>query len=453
MSALDELDDEVERRLGLVFPPSRRLDFEDGVGRSVARTGTGDVAALLDAVRAGDPQAIEALAAELTIGESYFFRISEHFEFVRGQLQRLARAVQGPIVLWSAGCAGGEEAYSLAVSAFEALGVEAQRVRVFASDVNREQLERARRAVYRPWSFRGVSDETIRRWFEDVPDGLRPVAAIRDKVSFFHFNLATQGESGPLAPSSVHLAMCRNVLVYFGQRALRVAADGFATLLVPGGYLMCSPSDPPLPEGDLTAGAADVSRVYVRRAPRPRKIDTRPPRPRKPRPPARAGVERPRAQRPADSSPQLRAAQAADATSAAGLFDEARRAADQDAAERAEQLVNAHIEQAPLDARAFALRATLRQARGDHRGAIADAKRAVFLDDTLAIAYVLLAVAGRAAGEQETARRALRNARVLLMSQPAEAIVPESGGASAAELLALCNEIERTTRTEGTGTP
>src|SRR5690606_32913391 len=261
--------------------------------------------------------------------------------------------------------------------------------------VNREQLERARRAVYRPWSFRGVADETIRRWFEAVPDGLRPVAAIRDKVSFFHFNLATPGEGGPLAPSSVHLAMCRNVLVYFGQRALRVAADGFATLLVPDGYLVCSPSDPPLPEGDLTAEAADVSRVYVRRAPRPRMIDTRPPPPRKPRPPARAGVERPRAQRPAGSSPKLRVAQAADPTSAAGLFDEARRAADQDAAERAEQLVNAHIEQAPLDARAFALRATLRQARGDHRGAIADAKRAVFLDDTLAIAYVLLAVAGR----------------------------------------------------------
>ena len=108
--------DLVAARAGLL-PPSCPPAAMDGIDRAMARAGLADFDAYL-ARLVQDAAALDDLLVELTIGETYFFRNPEHFDFVRHEVLRDLARRRGPehvVRMWSAGCASGEEPYSLAV--------------------------------------------------------------------------------------------------------------------------------------------------------------------------------------------------------------------------------------------------------------------------------------------------------------------------------------------------
>jgi chemotaxis protein methyltransferase CheR len=137
----------VSRRTGLSFA-NRQGSAELGMRRAMARMRSPDLEAYVGRL-AADDNAFDDLIGELTIGETYYFREPAHFHFIRQRIlpewqERCAPG--GTLRAWSAGCASGEEAYSLAILLDQAgLG---EHVQLAASDISRSALAKARRAEY-----------------------------------------------------------------------------------------------------------------------------------------------------------------------------------------------------------------------------------------------------------------------------------------------------------------
>jgi chemotaxis protein methyltransferase CheR len=212
---------------------------------------------------------LDALAAELTVGETFFFRHPEQFDALRFDLlPSLVRGapeggqtgtgtgfggvggVGGPsglnpggpgkrrIRALSAGCASGEEAYTLAITLHRA-GLQAQGVDwdVLALDLNPAALARATAARYGEWSLRATSPDQRALWFQPVEPGLwTPLPTIRERVRFAQRHLG-QPDAMFWAPGSFDIVFCRNVLMYFEPTALRQAIRNLTGALAPGGVL------------------------------------------------------------------------------------------------------------------------------------------------------------------------------------------------------------------------
>ncbi|MBK6535384.1 MAG: protein-glutamate O-methyltransferase CheR [Deltaproteobacteria bacterium] len=242
----------VRESLGLVFPPSRAHALDRGIASAAALLGEPDPAVLLGRLLDGDPAVREALIVELTVGETYLFRDDNHFAFVRDVAIPEAARRGGPVRLWSAGCATGEEAWSLAITAHEALGDDGGRVEVIGTDINPRFLERARLGWYGPWSFRDVDPARRERWFRPGAQRLERRARGAPWVRFSSLNLLDLDSAE--WPSAVDVIFCRNVAIYFDLETIARVAARLARALHGGGWMVPGPSDPLLPDGlGLTA--------------------------------------------------------------------------------------------------------------------------------------------------------------------------------------------------------
>ena len=191
------------------------------------------------------------LVTELTIGETYFFRESRHFEWLRSTLLPELRARgngEQSIRIWSAGCASGEEAYSLAMACTRD-GLAA-RSHVLATDISRAALARARQAVYTTWSLRGEGVESASTYLKPIGDRFQVVDEVRRLVTFEHLNLALDiYPSFATATWGVDLIFCRNVLIYFDRETVGAVARRLFNSLAEGAELVTASSDPPLGKG------------------------------------------------------------------------------------------------------------------------------------------------------------------------------------------------------------
>ena len=174
------------REAGLVLDESRRVDAEDRMRRLAARLGLPGPEGLLAAL----PEAAEvreALLGELTVGETYFFREPPAFAAIRAIiLPELRARASGPLRVWSAGCASGEEAYSLAILLEEeGFGGASE---VIATDLSRAARGRARAGADRPRSRRGPTG----------PRALAPAGGRRLPGGGGH------PAAGPLPPAQPH---------------------------------------------------------------------------------------------------------------------------------------------------------------------------------------------------------------------------------------------------------
>ena len=240
--------DLVAARAGLL-PPSCPPAAMDGIDRAMARAGLADFDAYL-ARLVQDAAALDDLLVELTIGETYFFRNPEHFDFVRHEvLGELARR-RGPehvVRMWSAGCASGEEPYSLAVLLLEE--GYGHRMEVRGTDISRAALARSHLASYGEWSLRGPQADRMRPFLHLEGKRYVLMPEVRERVRFGYLNLAE--DTWPSALSGIwglDVIFCRNVLIYFNRPTIEAVARRLHASLAEGGYLIPGPSDPPLYE-------------------------------------------------------------------------------------------------------------------------------------------------------------------------------------------------------------
>lgn len=471
----------VAARLGLSIDETRLGSLADVLERR-ARTSGVSAAAYLDALEAAIPartdDELRALATELTVGETYFFRHHEQlraFAEVVVPERLAAREPERRLTILSAGCASGEEPYSLAMLLRERIDTTAWSITLRAVDVDPRAIARAVAGRYTSWSLRETSPPLRERWFRAV--GREHVLAdeIREMVAFREKNLAHE-DLELLPPSTYDVVFCRNVLMYFEPERAQAVIARIARALVPGGALFLGHAE--TLRGVSTGleiraergaffyeKAAPAGRAGVQRASVPAAWDGGP----------RAPVDDPDGSwvdRIREASERVSAlADGARATRASAVGVPAReRALDAIRAERFAEALEALGDEA-ADLEALVLRAVAliqmgrlaegeavcaeliatesaavaqyllglcREATGDAPAASAHHRAAADADPSFAMPRVHAGLAARRAGDRATARRELSSAIELLGRESEGRIVLFGGGFSREALVALC---------------
>lgn len=190
-----------------------------------------------------EPPLLLSLIGDVTIGESYFFRLQGHFAPLVAAARRVLAHADARFCVWSAGCAAGEEPYSIALALRDALpSSDLARVMIVGTDVDRAALATAEAAVYGAWAFRGVDPAQIDRGFRRLPDGrYQLLPELRQLVTFRHYPL--REHLSLLGADSLDAIFFRNVSVYLTEEANQSIYEGFARVLRPGGVLFIAPTD------------------------------------------------------------------------------------------------------------------------------------------------------------------------------------------------------------------
>lgn len=181
------------------------------------------------------------LLTHLTNNESYFFRERKQLEALGGHVipalvPELRERGRSSVRILSAGSASGEEPFTLAIVARQALAGTGVAPEITGVDLDIKALERAREAVYRTHAFRGVEDHIRERHFRQEPDGRwRLNGDLRDAARFRQGNIVDPGWGTDLPPQDV--VFCRNVMIYFDDAAVKRAVANLHRVLRPGGYL------------------------------------------------------------------------------------------------------------------------------------------------------------------------------------------------------------------------
>ncbi len=242
----------LEEHLGLSFPPSRWRDLAKGLQAAAQELGRRDVASLAEQLlqTPASPDVLAVLASQLTIGETYFFREKGMFAFLANKilppLLAARRFGERRLRLWSAGCASGEEAYSLAIVLHQTIpDWQNWQIVLLATDVNPRALAKAREGIYSRWSFRGVPASLLATYFESLPGDRWEIKPwIKKLVTFAPLNLAKDPFPCPSTNTcDVDIIFCRNVLMYLSSEATSRIVEKFAAALREGGWLLVSPAE------------------------------------------------------------------------------------------------------------------------------------------------------------------------------------------------------------------
>lgn len=214
-----------------------------------------------------DAAEYDRLIATLTINVSKFFRNPETYACISAKVLPELWETRSPLIrIWSAGCATGEESYSLAVLCREhalSMGDEARldRLRIMGSDLDREAISQASRGRFTSAAFVDTPPAVVERYFP-VENGLHSVAPeIRNLVAFERRDLlAGQGPGGRL-----HMIVCRNVIIYFTRETQERLFEHFHDLLLPGGFLVLGKVETLLGKSrELFAPVSSRERIFRR---------------------------------------------------------------------------------------------------------------------------------------------------------------------------------------------
>jgi len=375
--ALAAVADLVQRETGMIIPESREAALLGAINRAAPGLGAGGFAKA-----AKEPsrhrELVDRLIDEVTIQETTFLRDGDQLDIIawHSLLSSVRDSRSGTVRVWSAACASGEEAYTLALLAAESFAPARAPVDVLGTDVSSAALAEAVAGRYRERSVRALSPQLRRRYFDPQADGSYIVTRqLRGMVRFRRHNLV-RDPVPPLGEDSFDVVVCRNVLIYF--------AASIAKLVI--GKLDRSVG----PTGIIVLGAADALKRTAG-GPRPR-----------PEPASFTRLTpaiRPRPERAATASPsrdeRLRAAVGA---------------ADQGDRPAALAQVTSLIAEDPLDAEAQFIHGLVTLEAGEPGKAAAALRRALYADSRFAVAAFALGCAYDALSDFAAARRAYEQA-------------------------------------------
>lgn len=240
---LDEIRTLIERRSGILFDSSRERFFSTRVREHMAAKHCAHGTDLLRKLHASNVE-YDAMVERLLTQETSFFRYPAVFEaFQRKVLPELhmKKFWENPrsLRIWSAGCATGEEPYSIAISVADALMFsEAWNVEILATDISKNALKGAQKGIYARRSLGQVSPRQLDAYFTASENEYVVKPRIRRMVSFAPMNLAQAVYLGRL-----DCIFCMNVMIYFSESRRNSLIQHFYEYLEPGGYLFLGHSE------------------------------------------------------------------------------------------------------------------------------------------------------------------------------------------------------------------
>lgn len=370
---LQEIAELVREEAGIVTRENQASALE----AAVRRTGAADPQTFLRL--AEDPlegrAALDRLIDEVTVQETFFLRDRAQLDAIawRLLLEGAREAGSSAIRVWVAACATGEEAYTLALLASEALG-QAPPVDILATDISLAALEQAQRGRYRPRAVQQLPERLRARWLRATEDGGFEVEErLRTLVRFRRHNLVRDA-SPPPGEDRFDFIVCRNVLIYFDTptverviSSLEGAVRGTGTLLLGAADTLCGSA-----VRVAAAGPGPSSRIRARgAAPQP--------------------LRRPLGRED-------------------DLLDQALAAADGGRRNDALAAVARLLREQPLNPDAYFVRGLVELEQGEPARAVHSFRRALYVDPAFGLAAFQLGRAYDAAGDRAAARRSYEQA-------------------------------------------
>jgi len=425
---LDQVRARVQEQCGLLLNQIQLRDLQRITSERLRLTGLAGLEEYMNLLQRpgrGEEELL-ALIAELTIGETSFLRHPAHFEVLGALLPSLLQTGE-PVRIWSAGCATGEEAYSLALTAAQsAPPSQWDRVTILATDISAQYLQKAEDGRYRPRAVRRLAPLTLQRFFRRLSDQSWEVGPeLRRLVTFRQLNLVQ-----PIYPSretgtdGLHVIFCRNVLIYLDPRSLEGVVRRLALALHPGGCLFLAPTESvrslPVPLSLQERNGVFFSRRAETMMPTERKAD---------RPSAIRG------------SIGFLAPEPSPEPSMDGLVAGAQIAMGNGATEAAVDLCQRAIQARPLDPEAYYLLGLLLLGTGAAEAAVEPFKKVLYLTPDHAAARFHLARAWGQIGEDSEARHEYQVLLRQLSRESARVPMTEGEGSLGGSLHRVCEGV------------
>jgi chemotaxis protein methyltransferase CheR len=410
-TVVDQVAELLRQRIGLRADPTMRGRLHRAV-RDEATDHGQNLATYFNTLAPGSDE-LQSLLNRVTVQETAFFRHPQHFELLA---REVLPTISQPVTIWSAACANGQEAFSLAM-VLEEQGING---RVIATDLSTAALQRTRAATYTSRELFGLSPERIAAHLTRIGDVWQVNKSIRDRVTVLRHNLLDPLPAEVLASDVV---FCRNVIIYLSREHASTFLDRIADALPPASSLFLGAAETiwqisdrfkampvgdtfiyrrparsaevaePSAEGRTTPGAARTRVKGKARTPTARTAAPDQSRPRSSRP--TTGAERAAASGPADDAALL-----------------SREAQDAIAA-------------------------------GDYAAAVVGFRKCAYLAPHDPVAQLHLGLALQAAGDERSAQRAFAAARrALIEGDPAHSIAAIEGIATT-ELVRLLDAKQR----------
>ncbi|MDB4962354.1 MAG: Protein-glutamate O-methyltransferase [Myxococcales bacterium] len=474
----------IAQHLGLGFEDAK-LGFLAELLHARARHHHQDPAGYLTRLARSPGDEIGALAESLTVGETYFFRYAAQFaaftDVVLPDRMR-ARGARRQLRLLSAGCASGEEAYSLAIAARSIAPAPTWAVSIRGVDINPAALRRAASARFSNWAFRETPADLQEQWFSR--DGRDHILdeQIRSAVTFERKNLIVD-DPDLWQPAAYDVIFCRNVLMYFPPDVAERVVARVESALAPGGYLFLGHAETlrglsqqfhlchthgtfyyqrrdgaPTPKAwplDVRRAVPDVAAAVetgdgwvdaIQRAAERIRVLVEPPAQAThsaavvpgPRPDLARILELVKHERYDDALGLLEGLSPASGHDVDVLLLRSVALTHAGRCAEAEVACRRLLEIDELHAGAHYVMALCREVVGDRKGAADHDQTAVYLDPMFAMPRLHLGLLARRAGDRELARRELAQALVLFQREDASRLLLFGGGFHRDALIALC---------------
>lgn len=425
----------VAESTGLDFPRERLADLERAVTRAAPELGFADAGACISGLLTSPPdkERLETLASYLTVGETYFFRNKADFDAIENIiLPAFAAGKTGEedVRIWSAGCATGEEPYSIAMLLNKCSpALKGREVSILATDINSRALREAARGVYGEWSFREVPRHIKDIYFTKTRDKkLALLPRIKKMVDFSYLNLVEDSYPSLLtATNAMDLILCRNVLMYFRPDLAEGVLRKFQASLKEGGWLILTPAEGPMTFPVAVQGLkmAQLPGLTVYRKITEQQPVYAPLLPAETPPPVLSGTSVIEVTPPVPpAAPEKRP------------LEEARVRANQGRLGEAGRLCVKAIEADKLDPLAHYLLGNILMEEGRDSEAARSFRRAIYLAPDHILAHLAFGNLFLRGGKTAQARRNFKSAAALLARHSPEEVLPDSEGMTAGRLMA-----------------
>lgn len=487
----------IARRFGLYYEESKSEYLADVLRQLAEAAGAPSFGAHVDrlAELPSKSDEVRALVEQLTVNETFFFRNSDNFRalvehVLPERIRQMSRHKRLHIL--SAGCASGEEAYSIAISVLDVLpDVNTWDVKIVGADLSAAMLAKAARGHYSAWSLRATPEAVRRRYFRAEGRDYVLDPLVRAMVTFEECNLSDA--SSPLwRAASYDVVFCRNVIMYLTPEATREVVKRIGWSLAPGGFLFLGHAEtlrglsqdfhlchthetfyyqkrdgasvptaapagsprtptPAVSEPGVIHGAASwidaIQQASVRIAELTQqqlRTHGSPPRVTAQHPPTIRSwdlglvLEAMRQERFSDALELLAALPPESHGDPDSLLLRAVLLANSGKLEDAETVCSRLLALDELNAGAHYVMALCREHAADTAGATEHDQTAIYLDASFAMPHLHLGLMARRSGDSVAARRALSQALVLLAREDASRLLLFGGGFSRDGLVALC---------------
>jgi chemotaxis protein methyltransferase CheR len=401
---------------------------------------------------------LRKLIASITVNETNFFRHPDQFKALKEQVipeiidRKVSRGASAePIAsLWSAGCSTGDETYTIALQVRDVVEpFYANNMEILGTDIDENVLDHARSGFYKMRTLQYVSDRLRDSYFKDAAGGFKLNDLVRHMVEFKYHNLVETPY--PRARwGKWDVIFCRNVIIYFDKATVKRVISNLYRSLAEGGYLFLGYSESLNGITDkLTLCRFGDVFAYRKEATTVHKPAPKPVEPEVSQCACRATVCR----KTQDEIRNLLEAEQYDkaikkATAlvkkspndAVSLSLAARAHLEKGHHEDAADAAVHAIELDPLQTHAYFIMGVVCEEQEDHNLAIRYLRRALYLDDTLAMAYVHLAMLYQKTGKRDDALREYKNAIRLLKKMTPDSKAEFTGGVNVRSILAMCKK-------------